>query len=147
MSLTIDILQTESCEQPIYLRWKNLLGGYDYFMFEWSQDSKLNTTNGQQFKQNVSDLTTATEVYQYYKKQGREVLILFAENLNTNEVETIRNIALSPKVEMLELAGASPLVWFTVLIDQTDIGVYQTENKLHTLSFGIRLVELQTIGN
>lgn len=147
VSNTISVLSQTACNEPVYIRWENLLGGWDYWLFEWSQDSKLNTTNGQQLKNNVSDLATATEVFQYYKKEGREILTLFAENINTNEMQTLRKIALSPKVEVLEEPSVSPLVWHTVLIDQTDIGIYPTENKLHTLTVNIRLLEIQTQSN
>jgi len=147
MATTIDILMLDACRQPIYLRWKNLLGGWDYYLFEWSQDSSLSITQGEEFKQVVSDITTATEVFQYYKKQGREVLTVYAENINANEVEAIRKIALSPKVEMLEENNVSPLVWFTVLVDTNSIGSYQTENKLNSISFDIRLKEIQTLSN
>jgi len=92
MATTIDILMLDACRQPIYLRWKNLLGGWDYYLFEWSQDSSLSITQGKEFKQVVSDITTATEVFQYYKKQGREVLTVYAENINANEVEAIRKL-------------------------------------------------------
>lgn len=147
VSNVLDILSEEACQQPIYIRWENLIGGWDYWLFQWSQDSKLNTTNGQQFKQNVTDLSTATEVFQYYKKEGRDIITLFAENINSNELETIRKISLSPKVELLDDKDVSPYFWFTVLIDQTDIGSYKTENNLHSLSINIRLLEIQTQSN
>lgn len=147
MATTIQVLIQQPCTNPVYIRWKNILGGWDSWLFEWSQNSSLNVNQGQEYRTSVSDLTTATEVLQYYKKEGRNILTLFAEQLSNNEVETIRKIALSPKVEMLEAAGASPLVWFTVLVDSADIGTYETENNLSSISFNIRLLELQTISN
>jgi len=48
---------------------------------------------------------------------------------------------------MLEENNVSPLVWFTVLVDTNSIGSYQTENKLNSISFDIRLKEIQTLSN
>lgn len=142
----------QACENPVYLAWKNLLGGWDYWLFSYDQKSILQTESMGVWRRNYSDLATAQGVLSVLQKQGREGLTVTADHLTRNEVETIRKIALSPVVLMFVSwnQAASPPeapVWKEVIVQDGSIGEFQTRGQLHKIAFDIALPEIYTIRN
>lgn len=141
-----------ACENPVYLAWKNLLGGWDYWLFSYDQKSVLQTEGGGVWRRNYSSLSAARGVLSVLKKQGREGLTLTADNLTRNEIEVIRKIALSPMVLMFvswnrNASPPEPPKWKEVIVQDGSIGEFQARGQLHKIVFDIALPEFYTISN
>lgn len=143
---TIIVDALNPCENPVYLRWKNQLGGWCYWLFVWNQSKELDTDSGEQYRIDTSNLSSANTVIKDVQKEGREVWVLTADDLYESEIKLIRLIALSPTVERY-VNDSSPVYWEGVRVDQSSIGSYESKNKRHTITFQIILPEQFTIAN
>lgn len=142
----------DACENPVYLCWKNLPGGWDYWLFSYDQTSSLETESMGNYRPVYDSLATSQGVLSVLRKKGREGLTLTADQLTDNEITVLRKIALSPKVLMLvswdqDASPAVAPVWQEVLVQDGSIGSFQTRGALHKISFDIQLPEIFTIGN
>jgi hypothetical protein len=145
--LEIEVVNPD-CKNPVYIRWVNLDGGYDYWLFEDNQRSTLITDQPVTYRKNYESLAESTSVLSVLKKTGREGLVLEAWAIPTYLLRGIREMALSPKVDVLvSWAPPDPPVWNEVIVSDLEVGGYNTANDTHGLTISILLPEFLTISN
>lgn len=148
VSETITLEVQNTCDNPVQLRWKNRLGGWNYYVFDIKQDKRITTDSTELFRENTKYIETVRTLLSFYKKTGREVWGLFAENITSDHVELLQELSISPKVEMyIGLTGSPALPTYnTVLVMNYDI-VLNNNKKRHNVGVTIRLLELETLSN
>ena len=152
MAVIIDeicIRKGEVCQNPLYLTWKNTLGGWDYWLFQYRQSYGLLTTSTGDFQRYYDDISSQDTVTDWIKKNGVETILLGSDDLSLQEVRGIQDIFYSPKVYLFNGYVGSPQVpqWKTVLIEPNSIELFESSRNVHELSFEIRLPELYTLSN
>lgn len=92
-----------SCyKNKVYLKWKNALGGYDQWLFHTTQAEQLKTGELGIFDLPVTYLDAVGTNRRSRGKAGERSLVLGADNLAENEYKTIRALALSPEVLVVD---------------------------------------------
>lgn len=131
---------------PVYLKWINANGGWNYFMFTGTQARGLKTSSLGIFSKFISDLYTAEGDGEYLGKEAVPELTLGAEQLDSYDVELIESLISSTKVMMLtnpDTWADTLEVWQTVKIEPGTIATKITKNTLNKIEFKMLLPELQ----
>ena len=116
--LEFNCISTIPCT-PVYLRWLNQLGGYDYFMF-YKKDIKESPKTS--YINKYPDSLQPTGGYHSgtmkpYLKQSAETWVIAADNLTLTEFNELRKICRSMRVDMYVAESQS---WLGVnVIDST----------------------------
>lgn len=144
-SETITLIVKEACENPVYLRWKNLLGGWNYYLFDKRQSKGVSVDSTQEYRENFTDLAAQQIVNNFYTKQSRQEWQLFAENIETYELELLQGIADSPRVDRYT-GDLTTHDWQAVLIEDFTL-LLNTDKNRHSASLTINLPERFTLSN
>lgn len=136
----------ESCKNPVYLRWKNRLGGWNYYLFDLKQLKSIESEVPTLFRENYTYIENVNTVLSFYKKKGRFQWAVFAENIENSEIEFLQEIAISPKVQrFIRLDGNTPIFETVIVEDYTlDQDTYLSRGNI---SVQIRLPEIETLRN
>jgi hypothetical protein len=109
----IDIENALQLCNPVYLKAKNDLGCWDYFMFQRNQDVIQDSVSGGVFNQYVSNLETNNTNSDYISKLSKNSMVIGANGIGVIDFEAYKSLARSPKVYMLT-NSAYPWTWQTV---------------------------------
>lgn len=109
----IDIENALQLCNPVYLKAKNDLGCWDYFMFQRNQDVIQDSISGGVFNQYVTNLETDNTNSDYISKLSKNSMVIGANGIGVIDFEAYKSLARSPKVYMLT-NSAYPWTWQTV---------------------------------
>jgi len=139
----------EVCENPIYLTWKNTLGGWDYWLFQYKQIYSDNVSDTGDFNAYHDDLSDQNTVSDWIKKNNIESILVGDDQLRTSEAKAIREIAYSPKVYLFVGWVGSPQVpeWKTVKINPGTYQVYRSDKNMQSVEFELFLPQNYTLSN
>lgn len=107
---------------PVYVRWLNSLGAWEYWMFDGSKGLGQRTERGEVFRLSGADELNATETDGELPPTVTDYITCGAEQLDRVEFMTLREIATSPHVQVYDtsrklftrcLIGATDIVWDT----------------------------------
>jgi hypothetical protein len=139
-----EVIKIEVTQQPcnpVYLRWLNKFGGWDYYCFGKTQTKGIEI-DGQEFEKPVlHDLENMTSREAFLNKQAFETILVGAENISNDEVLGIKGMLTSAKVEMY-LRGK----WFEVLIDTGGYTILETEHNRSEIEVAISMPSLYIQG-
>jgi len=128
---------------PVALYWINKNGGWDMFVFGFTQSEGLNVEGGEKFEAFIEDLQNAFKRSKYISKTTIPKMVLGYDNLPTEDVEGIKGLLDSPSVMMLiSDPAARPLVFNQVNVDPGSFNTNETIKDFHDLEFSIELPEL-----
>lgn len=133
-------LDNECKDNPIYLRWINTLGGYDYFMFHFTNEIVFHTKSRGQFEKTYTSLAEKTASFSRGKK-AIKTIIVGAEGLSQNDYDGIYpDLFLSPSIYIVTAAGLETPVQIT-----DGSWSMNSRDKVHSLEFELELPEYFTI--
>ena len=129
----IKVVRSETCsyDNPVYLRWINIYGGVDYYLFKKTQDIKTETEERGMYEKYIENFETATEKVKSIGKDFTETWTLGAEMLDLNDYNGCIGLVTSPLVEMY-VSGT----WFTVVVKKGS-WVKTTYSQRHSIEFEI----------
>jgi len=151
---TPDVLLSESkiitndqeCkDNPLYLRWINLLGGREYWLFSHHQEFPLEIDNINLIERDITNIETAEAIQDIISKEGLESIIIGEDNLQVLNVEGMKGLLLSPLVQMLtnpaswESEGPK---WKTVIVKKNTWNLYRNDRGTYSLELEIGLPRL-----
>lgn len=145
----ICIIKAEVCKNPIYLTWKNTLGGWDSWLFQFKQAFGLTVSDTGDFERFFDDLSSQNTVSDWLKKNSIETISLGDDNLSTDEAIGLQEILESPKVYMFVELRESPAVpiFKTVKIDSASFQIYRSDLSVQVIEFTINLPKRYTLSN
>lgn len=108
------LVDAECYDNPVYLKWLNPYGGYEYWLFHTRQQYTDGISDEQIFERYIEDLASATAREETLSKQAIEEINIGAELLTKQQKEGLRYLLRSPKVYML--LDAELNIWQTVRI-------------------------------
>lgn len=98
-NLQVNINQ-ECITTPLYFRWLNQLGGWNYWLFSTNYFEQNTALESEAFEQLVEDIETATGILEYLKRESENKITIGAENLSENDKRLVLSMARSRKVQM-----------------------------------------------
>lgn len=136
----IMFIDTEVPCNPFYIRWINRKGGWETYMFEQHKKYTQEVDRGDQYVlANARDPYTS-ETRGELAPEFKNIVQAGAEQLDENDFNLLKGIALSPLVQVYDYQIAT---WQRVLVDDTDL-TWDTKAPRNTVSYEFQLVDEQT---
>jgi hypothetical protein len=145
------VLINRTCKQyPIYLMWKNSVGGWDYWLFDKVNETNITAQQGERYDVYVEDLETAQFSNKIIKATGVKSITV-GDVIDIEHMEGLSEIERSAAVFMLydrrKLSTANPeLAWIGVQIAPKGIK-YKSNSTNATVELTIILPEYYTTPN
>ena len=129
------------CRPVLYLRWVNLIGGRDYYLFEHNADDGLNVGEGDVLTKPLTNLVQSRGIERNIQMTGQNAITVTAENIDTDTLEGLRHLALSHSVQEWRNN-----IWVDVRITGSSTS-FNKRNSLHSISFTVLRQPIQTNKN
>lgn len=136
----IMFIDTEVPCNPFYIRWINRKGGWETYMFEQHKKYTQEVDRGDQYVLANSRDPYATQTRGEIAPEVKNIVQAGAEQLNENDFNLLKGIALSPLVQVYNYTIH---VWQRVLVDDTDL-TWDTKAPRNTVSYEFQLIDEQT---
>jgi hypothetical protein len=136
----IIFVDTEIPCNPFYIRWINQKGGWDTYMFEQHKKYTQEVDRGDQYVLANSRDPYASQTRGELAPEFKNIVQAGAEQLDENDFNLLKGIALSPLVQRYDL---SIKAWQRVLVDDTDL-TWDTKTPRNTVSYEFQLIDEQT---
>lgn len=136
----IIFVDTEVPCNPFYIRWINQKGGWDTYMFEQHKKYTQEVDRGDQYVLANSRDPYASQTRGELAPEFKNIVQAGAEQLDGNDFNLLKGIALSPLVQRYNYSIGS---WQRVLVDDTDL-TWDTKAPRNTVSYEFRLIDEQT---
>ena len=125
---------------PFYIRWINQKGGWDTYMFEQHKKYTQEVDRGDQYVLANSRDPYASQTRGELAPEFKNIVQAGAEQLDENDFNLLKGIALSPLVQRYDL---SVKAWQRVLVNDTDL-TWDTKTPRNTVSYEFQLIDEQT---
>lgn len=125
---------------PFYIRWINQKGGWDTYMFEQHKKYTQEVDRGDQYVLANSRDPYASQTRGELAPEFKNIVQAGAEQLDENDFNLLKGIALSPLVQVYNYTIGS---WQRVLVDDTDL-TWDTKAPRNTVSYEFQLIDEQT---
>lgn len=125
---------------PFYIRWINQKGGWDTYMFEQHKKYTQEVDRGDQYVLANSRDPYASQTRGELAPEFKNIVQAGAEQLDENDFNLLKGIALSPLVQRYNYSIGS---WQRVLVDDTDL-TWDTKAPRNTVSYEFQLIDEQT---
>ena len=136
----IIFVDTEVPCNPFYIRWINQKGGWDTYMFEQHKKYTQEVDRGDQYVLANSRDPYASQTRGELAPEVKNIVQAGAEQLDENDFNLLKGIALSPLVQVYNYSIGS---WERVLVDDTDL-TWDTKAPRNTVSYEFQLIDEQT---
>lgn len=136
----IIFIDTERPCNPFYIRWINQKGGWDTYMFEQHKKYTQEVDRGDQYVLANSRDPYASQTRGELAPEFKNIVQAGAEQLDENDFNLLKGIALSPLVQRYDL---SVKAWQRVLVNDTDL-TWDTKTPRNTVSYEFQLIDEQT---
>lgn len=136
----IRYVDTEVPCNPFYIRWINQKGGWDTYMFEQHKKYTQEVDRGDQYVLANARDPQASETRGELAPELKNIVQAGAEQLDENDFNLLKGIALSPLVQVYNYQFA---IWQRVLVDDTDL-TWDTKAPRNTVSYEFQLIDEQT---
>lgn len=136
-----------SCySNPVYLKWKYTVGGWDQWLFQKTQTRTLTTIDLGDFQQPEYDLETSQGSNNSLGYEAGEPFILGANNLTTNQYNAIKELLYAPIVYWIQL-DASKEIGYTQTKVKVKPGTFSIETKdgFHSIEFELVPPDINTV--
>lgn len=136
----IIFVDTEVPCNPFYIRWINQKGGWDTYMFEQHKKYTQEVDRGDQYVLANSRDLYASQTRGELAPEFKNIVQAGAEQLDENDFNLLKGIALSPLVQVYNYQIAQ---WQRVLVNDTDL-TWDTKAPRNTVSYEFQLIDEQT---
>jgi hypothetical protein len=136
----IIFVYTETPCNPFYIRWINQKGGWDSYMFEQHKKYTQEVDRGDQYVLANSGDPSASQTRGELAPEFKNIVQAGAEQLDENDFNLLKGIALSPLVQRYNDSTAT---WQRVLVNDTNL-TWDTKTPRNTVSYEFQLIDEQT---
>lgn len=135
----IIFVDTEVPCNPFYIRWINQKGGWDTYMFEQHKKYTQEVDRGDQYVLANSRDHQTSQTRGELAPEFKNIVQAGAEQLDENDFNLLKGIALSPLVQVYNYQLA---IWQRVLVNDTDL-TWDTKAPRNTVSYEFQLIDEQ----
>lgn len=129
------------CEEPtVYLKWLNLLGGWDYFLFKYRAEHSINVSGAVFIDREIYDYSINTATEDVLSKQAQETIKVGANGLTAEQMRTVTGIMYSNKVYLM--SSGNPVEWLPVVTEGKGSTLYDTRDGFGDFELTIKLPSL-----
>jgi len=143
------LVYIECCipRNPLYLRWSNQLGNYNYWCFSYNQEYSKQTGNAVLMERYVEELATASSKKKKVSQQAIQKVKFGASDLNDDDIQLVESIIDSVKVEMLMniTDWSSGALWQEVVVETGNYGGHDTNASYHGFEAIMELPQLNLL--
>ena len=144
-------INRECYSYGIYLKWRNFLGGMNYWLFTAEKDHSIEIESVKQSEEDIfinfpaSYNNNATRIKYDTQRNARMSMLVRSQNLTRGQLETIKYIKTSPLVIFVQDNSANSYTYYqagsNVLVDSASFLVYSESDKLYSISFNIQMTD------
>jgi hypothetical protein len=135
----------EGCyKNPVFMIWRNTLGGWDSWLFEGNQINSIETESRGFFASEYSNIANLNIFNKEIGKNANSRMTLGAEMLTIQQKEAITQVTYSNKVYILNSDGT---VQNEVTVLPGTFVVNETRSNSSSIQFEVVLKEINTISN
>lgn len=128
-------------DNPVYLRWVNQFGGYNYWLFGKRQVEETKPENDHVITRTVGKVSSTRSVQEVIRKTVERTMTVGAVGLTKNDLNGIMSIVRSIKVEMLMNHSAwsqgSVPIWKTVIVKPDSIVIDDNSASVYSIELNI----------
>ena len=146
----IKTVKVQQCppENPFQLRWINIHGGWDTWVFSKRQEVSADIKDGEFFQRVVDYLEQANTFAEVIGKEAFQIVKLGYEGLDRHDVVGISNVLASPRVEYITgTPNTSSFKRIVVAVKPGTYRLYDTGEMKNGLEFQIVVPETILQGN
>ncbi len=125
---------------PFYIRWINMQGGWDYFMFQHRQTISGQMKTGETFNPAVLNQETAKTFSEVLNIEASEEITVGATGLTESEFKAVSKLIYSPRIEYYDKEKD---MWFRLISDKNGFEK-DTYNVTQSVEFTFALPQVQT---
>jgi len=129
---------------PIYIVWKCLVGGWDQWLFEKTQTETIQVTSQGSYVEHYDKISDTNNPESEIGRTAKPRIILGAENLTTSQVLGLKGLLLSNRVFIVNQDGT---VNRRVKLIDGSFTIRKTDEFVHDIEFEIDDVVVNTIKN
>ncbi|UEG54545.1 hypothetical protein LLH06_06170 [Mucilaginibacter daejeonensis] len=131
-------------ENSVYLRWIGLNGSWNYYRFVYNQEVTLDVQNAVIVKNHILNWADQDSMEDVISKSAGLKMKVMAEDLSVSDINGLRSIKFSPKVQML--MARNPAKWQTIVINSATFAEYETRNGQapFSITFNLPGINIQT---
>lgn len=136
----------ECTNNDVYLRWIGLNGSWNYYKFRYNQTVTLDVQNPVLVKRYVADWQNDETIEDVVSKDASQKVQVYADMIDKNDVDGLRSIKFSPKVQIL--TAKTPLKWQTIVVNTSTFNEYDTQISGGTdfsITFNKPSINIQTL--
>jgi len=128
----------QSCfDNHVYLAWKGVYGGWNYYLFTRQQTYGVEIKNAQVAFPYVPDLNVEENKF-LMSNDSEPFITLGANNIDRNDVTGLMRMLESERVTMyMGLDSNNAPIWQTVIVKTGSFKVYDSKDKRHDIEFTI----------
>jgi hypothetical protein len=139
-----------SCQEyPVYLMWKNSLGGWDFWLFGKRHDVSYSASKGERYELDVLNIGTSTRRHNHIETFGKRKITV-GDNVESHYIKGLADIERSTAVYMLynsAMLQTNPaLAWIGVQIEPKGF-TYRVNAERADIEIVIELPEYYTTPN
>ena len=138
-NVRVNFVDTCIPSDPLYIRWINQLGGYEYKMFDAGYRKSLNVSNFETFTPKIYDTLNTRRTKYVLDFEAKRTIVVGDEQLDADEFNRLSNLALSSNIEYFDRDRGA---WFGVTLDNNYTGVWNAKTTRGTIEFTFRLPEM-----
>lgn len=136
---TIKVNKDNCRNDDVYVKWVNLLGGWDYQLFDYRSEHSIDVSQAL-VDRLVFDYATQNATQDVLSKTGLEKIKVGKSGVNAETMQALKGLLLSPKV--YRLTSFNPRLWQTVVVDTKGTTLYDTQDWFGDFETTLKLPEL-----
>lgn len=134
----------QACKNPIFIKWKNLLGGWDQWVFERKQTLSTDIVSRGTLRRTVFDIDQITNPVTELGKDSQPKMVLGADDLTSQQKIGLMQLLTSNKVMIL---NQDMVTFREVRITPGSFLIRETDAGSNSIEFEVIEPEINTIGN
>lgn len=135
---TIKVVRPVICvNKNVYVKWLNLLGGWDYYLFTYDADNGLEIADRSYYDEQVLDYVNADASEEVLFTSARDTVGLSAITLLPDVLRSLNSMNYSPKLYVLKLMN--PYKWLTGSVDAKTQQLYNSNDYLGDFTASVKL--------
>lgn len=103
-ALDVEFEDTCTPEYPVYVRWINRIGGYEYYMFQGYKTYIQDVKRGDTYTFSRSGDVTGSPFIGELQPDVEDTISCGAEQLSIDEFELLKSITSSPSIELFDVS-------------------------------------------
>lgn len=144
----LKLIKENKCNEGIYIKWLNNLGGWSYWLFNSNHRRDLNASSLGVINNDFDNLQDTTSPYLSLGKESNNVIRCLTDNITSEENDLLKTVFESPKVYLFTgtpFAKNTYQDWMEVEVSNRNIITKQYKNVLNDFEVVLKLPKKNTM--